>query len=149
MLEKYPFLRPDKKRSDLRWEHPFLLKGLFKNCEIQYQGRICRPEKLFSDDELTHINLIYAGMLFRLQKMIQKNIPCQLVLLKDEQQTFAELSVEFAYGPEPFDLHEFIQQELQVLNRKYPHFSGRPHLKWRHHPISGRKQVSFELRIKS
>lgn len=149
LLEKSTFLRPEKKRADLNWEHPFLLKEIFKNCEIQYQGHIRQPEKLFSQHELTHINLIYAGTLFRLQKIMQQNIPCQLTLFKDEQQIFTELCVEFALGLDPKELHEFILQELEAMNKKYPHFSGKPHFRWRHNPASDRKQLSFELRIKS
>lgn len=149
MEDKRDFLKPVRKDVNLKWESPFLLKMIFKNCEVRYQGRAPQPEKLFSEYELTHINLIYSGILFRLQKALQKNIPSQVLLLKDDQQTFTELSVDFAYGFELKDLHEFIQNETHFVQKKYPHFQARVNFKWWHRPISDEKHLSFQLRIES
>lgn len=148
-LENNFFLKPKNKRIDIAWENPFVLKDIFKNCEIRYQGRIRHPEKLFSEHELSHINLVYAGILFRLQKIMQQSLPCQLVLLKEEQQVFTELSVEFVYGPKLDELHDFFQQELQTIRQRYSHFMIHPYFRWRHNPALEKKYLSFELQIKS
>jgi|GEM_PF-3824045 hypothetical protein len=147
--EKRDFLRPVKKNVDIEWENPFLLKHIFKNCEVRYEGRVRQPEKLFSEHELTHINLIYSGILFRLQKALKKTIPSQIQLLKDDQQTFTELYLEFIQGPTVRQLHEVIQRETQNLQKKYPQFQAKVYFKWRHDPALDKKSLSFQLRVLS
>jgi hypothetical protein len=147
--EKKEFLKPIKKNVDIEWEDPFLLKCIFKNCDVRYEGRVRRPEKLFSEHELTHINLIYSGILFRLQKSLRTSIPSQIQLLKDDQQTFSELCLEFIQGPTICQLHEMIQRETQHLQKKYPQFRTKVDFKWCHDPALDKKSLSFQLRLLS
>lgn len=147
IMEEKAFLKTSHKKSSPDWENPFLLKQLFQNCEVKYQGRVRRPETLFSEYEVTHFNLLFAGALFRLQKKAQKNFPAQVLLIKDDQQTFAELSVDFALGPTAPELHEFIQNEIEISRKKYLDFGHRPHFEWCDDVSSGIKTLVLQLRV--